>query len=45
MFTGIVQETGTAKIQQSSEAFSSIEITTSQKFLKGIKTGASVSVD
>ena len=45
MFTGIVQETGTAKIQKSSEAFSSIEITTSQKFLKGIKTGASVSVD
>ena len=45
MFTGIVQETGTAKIQKSSEAFSSIEITASQKFLKGIKTGASVSVD
>ncbi|NCX77883.1 MAG: riboflavin synthase subunit alpha, partial [Proteobacteria bacterium] len=36
---------GAAKIQKSSEAFSLIEITTSQKFLKGIKTGASVSVD
>lgn len=45
MFTGIVQETANAKIQRSNEAFSSIEITTSQKFLKGIKTGASVSVD
>ena len=45
MFTGIVQETANAKLQKSNEAFSSIEITTSQKFLKGIKTGASVSVD
>ena len=45
MFTGIVQETGKAKIIKTNQGYSSIEISTSSKFLKGIKIGASVCVD
>jgi riboflavin synthase len=45
MFTGIVTEQGVVSSVKSNKGYSSISIKCSKKFLKGLKKGASVSVN
>ena len=45
VFTGIIQEKARIAKVENLEDFSQIEIVTSSKFIKGIKVGASVSID
>ena len=45
VFTGIVQEKARLMSVEKLEDFSSIEIGTSSDFMRGIKIGASVSID
>ena len=45
VFTGIIQEKARIAKVEKLDDFSQIEIVTSSEFIKGIKVGASVSID